>query len=155
RDESALIAHLRELDAPHLQTLTIPQLSRDGIREDGRKEVFGFRKKKKPVAVGGGCDPAKFADEIVTQLAHIVDIRSSRKKKKSKIKVVEPPPAVVVEAPVESPAEAPAEMLSLPEPHANVPVDPELESTVASLRQWSLTAHESVEPTTPAFEAEA
>jgi len=95
RDEDALMMHLRTLeDAPHLQTLTIPQFS-TGTAESGvRKSAFGFRKKAK-AAVAMGCDPAVFADDIVSQLRRASEIRS-RPVVPKRVAVAAPPPEPIV-----------------------------------------------------------
>src|SRR4051812_32271911 len=70
RDEDELIAHLRTLNAQHLQTHTIPQLA--SALTAGEKRGGGllsaFRRKKDREPVASGCDPDLFAEEIRTYL---------------------------------------------------------------------------------------
>jgi len=71
RDEDELIAHLRTLDAHHLQTHTIPQLASalaPGEKRGGGGLFSAFRRKKDEPTVVGGCDPDLFAEEILTYL---------------------------------------------------------------------------------------
>ena len=79
RDEDALFAHMRSLDgASHLQTLTIPQLSKG--KESAAKKVasLGGRLRKKPLAAGpAGCDPVLFVDQIRAYLARSREVQSS------------------------------------------------------------------------------
>lgn len=75
RDEETLISHLRTLDnASHLQTLTIPQLRKDGKSGSSTTSAFGFRKKRQGAAPSG-CDPAVFAEEIVAHLAYAAEMQ--------------------------------------------------------------------------------
>jgi hypothetical protein len=81
RDEDELIAHLRMLDAGHLQTHTIPQLASaltpgEGRGGGGLLSSF-FRKKKEP-DVAPGCDPDLFAEEIRTYLKRAEDRKRER-----------------------------------------------------------------------------
>jgi hypothetical protein len=78
RDEDELIAHLRTLDAQHLQTHTIPQLASaltPGEKRGTRGLFSAFRRKKEPEAVVAGCDPDLFAEEIRTYLQRAEDKR--------------------------------------------------------------------------------
>jgi hypothetical protein len=71
RDEDELIAHLRTLDAQHLQTHTIPQLAsalEPGEKRGGGGLLSAFRRKKDAATVVSGCDPDLFAEEITTYL---------------------------------------------------------------------------------------
>ena len=76
RDEDELIAHLRTLDAQHLQTHTIPQLASalsPGEGRGGGGLLSAFRRKKKEPEVAPGCDPDLFAEEIRTYLKRAED----------------------------------------------------------------------------------
>ena len=74
RDEDALFAHLRTLEASsHLQTLTIPQLRRG---KDSSKKGAALFRKKDTAAESGGCDPAVFAHEVRAYLTRAREMQA-------------------------------------------------------------------------------
>lgn len=81
RDEDEMVAHLRSLPgADHVQTHTIPQLAFDRPRPDALPAEGGllakFRRKKASAKPIEGCDPAWFADEVITFLARAAEMRA-------------------------------------------------------------------------------
>jgi hypothetical protein len=75
-DEEQIVARLGAMgiDASHVRLLSIPRFG-DGSAPAEKKRRFGWQSQKGPSAVGGGCDPVAFADDVAEYLSHASTLR--------------------------------------------------------------------------------
>lgn len=169
RDDAAIAARLRELDAAasHVQMLTIPVLAKAARNTVQPGGLLGKLRGATPDASPSGCDPSLFAEQVTEYLrraaaerqaredAHIQIISETTEPSGDEI-VIEKPAIVAAEAVVVSDLvieppldEAPlAAIVDIPEPSIELAPEPIVSSAIETIAEPSIV----VAPEAPAAE---